>query len=122
MTLLYVDDDEEDVDVFTEAVEVVAPHTILHVATDCTEAFEVLNDLIILPDYIFLDINLPVMNGKEFLKQLKENKKLKNIPVVMCSTSSNNPEIEECRKIGAIDFVVKPPEFKRLCEILKTFL
>jgi CheY-like chemotaxis protein len=122
MTLFYVDDDEEDVDVFTEAIETISPHTVLLVATDAKEALEMLKDLTVQPDYIFMDINLPIMNGKELLKELKKLRHLKDIPVVMYSTSGNSLEVEDCKKLGAVDFIVKPPEFRKLCEALKKFV
>jgi CheY-like chemotaxis protein len=90
--------------------------------TPGNEAFEVLKQLTTQPDYIFLDINMPITSGKELLKELKRLKGLKNIPVVMWSTSSSPVDVEDCKKLGAIDFIVKPPEFKLLCEALKKFI
>lgn len=122
MIVLYIEDDNDDVAIFTEAVQEIAPHTLLHRASTAEKAFEVLNELIVLPDYIFLDINLTLTNGKEFLKELKGTEHLKNISVIMYSTSNNIAEIEECKKLGATDFIVKPSEFEKLCKELKKFI
>jgi response regulator of citrate/malate metabolism len=122
MIVLYVDDDKDDVDIFTEAVAEIAPDTLLHVASTAEKAIEVLNELIVLPDFIFLDINLTLTSGKEFLKELKQTEHLKLISVVMYSTTNDIQEIEDCKKLGATDFIVKPPEFKKLCEALREFL
>jgi CheY-like chemotaxis protein len=122
MTVLYIEDDEDDLDIFKEAVQTVAPHTTFYSARDAKEGFKLLNKIVVSPDYIFLDINLPEMNGKEFLSKLKGNPGFKGIPVIVYSTSGNNSDINECKKLGAIDFIVKPNNFRSICELLKRYL
>lgn len=122
MTILYIEDDPEDQELFQEAIQTVAPHTVCHFANNGIEAFKVINRIVAAPDYIFLDINMPEMNGKEFLRQLKSMTGLKTIPVVIYSTSNRQQDIIECKKLGAVDFISKPNSFTRICEVLKKFV
>lgn len=67
-------------------------------------ALELLKQLTVLPDYIFGDINMPIMGGQEFFKRIKSMSVLKNFPVIVYSTSSNSLEIEAHKKLGAGKF------------------
>jgi CheY-like chemotaxis protein len=122
MTILYVEDDPEDQDIFREAIEVVAPHTTCHFARNGDDAFRLISKMVIEPDYIFLDINMPEMNGKEFLKKLKATARLRGIPVIIYSTSNTQRDMEECKNLGAIEFITKPSDFTLICTMLKNFL
>jgi CheY-like chemotaxis protein len=122
MTILYVEDDLEDQELFQEAIQTVAPHTVCHFANNGTDAFKIMDRIVIAPDYIFLDINMPEMNGKDFLKTLKSTSGLKSIPVIIYSTSNREQDIIDCKKLGAVDFISKPNTFTRICEVLKNFL
>jgi CheY-like chemotaxis protein len=64
-----------------------------------------------LPDVIFMDINMPLMNGFECLALLKKHTRLKTIPVVILTTSNSLAEAEVARVLGAIFFLTKPPNF-----------
>jgi CheY-like chemotaxis protein len=120
MLILVVDDDQEDLTLFCEAaVEIVGGIRFLE-ASDGMEALTMLTQTSVLPDYIFLDINMPKMNGKEFLTRAKKDARIKNIPVIMYSTTSQAKEIEECYKLGAYDFLIKPPTFEKLCSDLRS--
>lgn len=60
------------------------------------------------PDLILLDINMPLLNGIQALKQIKSKNEFKEIPVCMISTLRTEQQQEECRKLGALDFFSKP--------------
>jgi CheY-like chemotaxis protein len=122
MTILYIDDDPEDQEVFKDAINIVSPHTKIYFARDGREGFSILDKIDAPPDYIFLDINMPEMDGKEFLNMVKNTHMLKTTPVVMYSTSSNPVDIKEYKKLGAVDFIVKPNNFTGVCEVLKRFI
>ncbi len=64
-----------------------------------------------LPKVIFLDLKLPKVDGLEVLKQLKLNEETKNIPVVIVSSSKEDPDIDTAYKLGANSYVVKPVKF-----------
>jgi len=122
MVILYVDDDAEDWDFFNEAIKQIDPTIKCLMASNGKAALETLKSASVLPDYIFLDINMPLMDGKTCLVELKKNDKLKHIPVIMYSTTSDTREIKECYQLGAFDFLIKPNVFQKLCEDLDSIL
>jgi len=75
-----------------------------------------------LPDYIFLDVNMPKMDGKEFLKQVKSDPELNKIPVVIYSTSKHKSELGNYFAMGASNYITKPSEFNLLLTYLKSIL
>jgi DNA-binding NtrC family response regulator len=123
MFVLIIDDDTEDRELFLEALKEVDGHIKGISAQDGREALRLLeNELVILPDFIFLDINMPIMNGKECLVNLKKRGKLKGIPIVMYSTTSDTDEIKDFYKLGAYDFLIKPSNFRNLVDALKSII
>ena len=114
-----VDDDVDDQDLFIEAVHEIDESIICFSASDCEEALELLKGGTIgLPDIIFLDLNLPRINGKQCLVALKEDARLQRIPVIIYSTSSEKREIDEVARLGAVHFLTKPNRFVELCNAL----
>ena len=118
MVVLNVDDDRDNLDMFCEAMREVSPDINCLKAVSAKEALELLNDVDQLPDYIFLDMNMPSMDGKSCLKQIRHNRKLSAIKVYMLSSSCNRNEIEECISLGA-NFLRKEISHRRLVEVLK---
>lgn len=118
MIVLNVDDDREDREFFCDALREIDPQIICLVADSGSSALELLDRLSILPDFIFLDINMPIMDGKTCLKRLKAIEELKPIPVIMYSTSTDTNEIKECYRLGADDFLIKPHSFGKLVDDL----
>lgn len=114
MVVLNVDDDQEDREFFCDALREIDPTITCLVAESGMEALALLENGSLLPDYIFLDINMPMMDGKQCLKVLKSIPRLEPIPVIMYSTSTDTREIKECYKLGAIDFLIKPHSFEKL--------
>ena len=120
---LLVDDDSEDTELFTEAVEAIDPTVACLNAMHGKDALDKLTEQTIeKPDIIFLDINMPVMNGWQFLDKLKENEELKEIPVIMYSTSSKKSDLNTALSSGAVCFFTKPENFQRLKKILQIIL
>ncbi len=70
------------------------------------------------PDLIFLDINMPIMDGKEFLARKQVDKEIKSIPVVMLSSSGLFAEKNECLTLGAKDFIEKPVTKENISKLL----
>ena len=118
--VFYADDDPEDCETFSEALQYVDDEIKTIIAKDGREALAYLQNTRELPDYIFLDINMPLINGKKVLIELKKNPVLKAIPVIMYSTTSDTNEIQEYYKLGAHDFLIKPNNFNTLCESLES--
>ena len=119
MIALYIDDDLEDTEIFQEAIASVDPQIVFYTASDGHEGFQVLEQITVVPDFIFLDVNMPRMNGKEFLTQIKKKVILRSIPVIMYSTTSHKEVILAFKKLGAYDFIKKPDSFEKLRETLK---
>jgi CheY-like chemotaxis protein len=86
-------------------------HNIIE-ANNGLEALEFLNKKEILPDIILLDLNMPKINGIEFLTILKADEAFKFIPTIVLSTSCNNKDIMECYRIGIAGYVIKPLKYE----------
>ena len=121
MVLLNIDDDPEDLEIFYRAVKTVNPLAKCLLARDAKEALNLLRDAIV-PDYIFLEIRMPMMDGKSVLGALRQNRKLETVPVIMYSTKINPEETGEYEALGASDFLPKHHDFKSLCNALETLL
>ena len=115
--VLLVDDDNDDSELFGEALLENNPEIAFHCAVNGLEAFNVL-DTIERPDVIFLDINMPIMNGWECLAKLKTTDEFKDIPVIMYSTSSHQKDIDLAAETGAASFLSKPHDYKALKLVL----
>jgi CheY-like chemotaxis protein len=122
MTILLIDDDEDDRDIFKEALSIVVPDVQCLIARDGEEGLAVLQALTVSPDFIFVDVNMPKMDGKEFLKRIKADPDFMHIPVIVYSTSKHKSELGEYFKLGAANFITKPSEFKLLVTYLRSVL
>ena len=121
-TCLLIDDDLDDQEIFVSALAQVRADLECRCSPSGYQALEQLSlSSCALPDYIFLDLNMPKMNGKECLRELKKNDRLKYIPVVIYSTSSLREDIIETRKLGAVDFITKPFNMNELVNTLEEF-
>jgi CheY-like chemotaxis protein len=122
MNIMLIDDDEDDRDLFQMAINDL--HTPINFTgvENCCDALVMLENKSVKPDYIFLDLNMPQMSGRECLTNLKKSIQLSKIPVIIFSTSSDPTDIKETKDLGAIDFITKPPRTSELTEILKNFI
>lgn len=120
--LFLVDDDIDDHEIFKSALAKVDDHLALQTATNGYEALEVLSTADTLPDYIFVDLNMPRMGGMQFLKEIKQTETLKDIPVIIYTTSSNPGDIAKTKELGAVSFVTKPSRFSELCSFLQSLV
>lgn len=68
---------------------------------------------------LLLDINMPILDGIEVLRRMKANKELKEIPIIMLTTTDDPKEIEECYKIGCNFYITKPVDFVKFAETLR---
>ncbi|HWB93181.1 MAG TPA: response regulator [Puia sp.] len=115
---LLADDDTDDASLFCEALAAIASAIECHTAENGLELFELLSNQD-KPDLIFLDINMPIMDGWECLKKLKDSSNYRTIPIIMYSTSSAKKDIDMAYRLGASLFVTKPEDFKELSSILE---
>jgi len=120
--ILIVDDDPDDVQFFCNALyESNKPYYCISV-TNAEEALLFIETTLINPEFIFLDLNMPRVDGKECLIKLKSNPQSKDIPVIVYSTSSHKKEIEEVYKLGAAKFITKPDSMKVLINAISDIL
>jgi DNA-binding response OmpR family regulator len=123
MLILLIDDDPEDQEVFCDAVNEVDESIKCLTAKDSKQAMDMLtNELIVLPDCIFLDYNMPIVNGRQLLISLKTTARLKDIPVIIYSTGISPNDEVELKKIGASEIFVKPPRFNDLVSKIRDVL
>lgn len=120
--ILLIDDDEDDQEIFLTALLKMANKVKCDTYTDAKEALERLKRKELTPDLIFLDLNMPVMNGQQFLLLIKMEPLIKDIPVIIFSTSSHQATKILMKELGAHDFITKPDQFDELVEVLKKTL
>jgi CheY-like chemotaxis protein len=118
LTFLIVDDDVDDIEMLEEALRKIVNKAITISKRNCYEALEWLQGPDKNPDFIFLDLNMPPLNGFLCLKKLKESEEWKNIPAIIYTTSKLKEDKERCLKAGALYFVTKPSSFDELVETL----
>jgi CheY-like chemotaxis protein len=121
MIVLYAEDDIEDLDTFCEVLASINPSIKCINARDGQEALEILENAVVLPDYIFLDINMPTMDGKSCLKNIRKDERFKTIPVVIYTTSSNKKDIDLCMQLGAAEYIQKPNSMKEAIDKLSKY-
>jgi CheY-like chemotaxis protein len=119
-SILLIDDDPDDCDVFKTALSDVSSS--IHI--QCLHSSEQLQATLAqhLPDVIFLDINMPMVDGFACLKQLQDNLRYSRIPIIMYSSSLSQKEINAAYGYGASLFFRKPTRYADLLDSLKSIL
>lgn len=117
-TCLLVDDDEDDKEIFCMALEEADPSIHCYSASDPVQALAMLKDTSFIPNYIFLDLNMPFMSGKECLVEIRKQPHLLDVPVIIFSTSSSHRDIRDTAALGASSFITKPPLISALAQKL----
>ena len=121
MTILYIEDDLEDQEIFGEALRSIDDRIPILYSKGGAEALRMLEASFVSPDLIFLDLNLAgEIDGKQFLKEIKKDRRFESIPVVVFTTSRRTEDKAEMLKSGAKDYVVKPDTYTGVCEILQS--
>jgi CheY-like chemotaxis protein len=119
--ILYAEDDFDDFESVKEALDQLSDHYSLIHAKNGAEATSLLESETAHPSLIVLDLNMPVMEGKQVLSWLKENSKFKDIPVMVFTTSSREEDIKLCQK-HSCTFFRKPTLYRDLLHIAQTML
>lgn len=120
--ILLADDDAVDRELFAEALKSTRVKHKLNEVGGGEEVFTHLQSSIVKPDIIILDLNMPVKDGRETLKELKANKNFKSIPVMILSTSNSHFDVTFSYDHGASLFLTKPHSFHDLVEMIDTLL
>ena len=117
MTCFLIDDDLDDRGIFQRALNILDSSIELITAESGIEALEIINaNNLFLPDYIFLDLNMPYMSGRECLHKLREVERLKNVPIFLYSTV--NMDNETLVPQLASGCVTKPRSIKEITKVL----
>ncbi len=118
-TCFIIDDDSDDQEIFASAIKKIKKTYRCITANNCSDALKKLkNDESFTPDYIFLDLNMPRLSGKACLEEIKKIPRLKNVPIIIYTTSSYQKDIEETKKLGASHYLIKPSNTNYLTKIL----
>jgi CheY-like chemotaxis protein len=122
--IFYADDDLDDIEIFVEAVNRMVENGIANIDIEVFQDGHSLLSAIKTQEnqgdeVIFLDINMPGKNGFQILKEIRQDDKLKPIPVIMYSTSSDAHTINTSRETGANAYAIKPSDFHTLTSIIK---
>jgi CheY-like chemotaxis protein len=109
-SILLIEDDELDIISVQRSLKKLESEYELHTAYNGIEALEMLRNAKVglTPDVILLDLNMPKMNGIEFLRLLREDKQLKDIRVFVMTTSSESADRDAAEKLGISGFIIKP--------------
>lgn len=121
--ILLIDDDKDDTQLFLQAAKAVQKDVICRTELHPSRAYEHLTAAEDLPDLIFLDYNMPVVNGLEFLKRMRNAEKLKNIEVIVMSTPPEEVMVRWFEKNNTeVRYISKPNTFQELKVILTELL
>jgi CheY-like chemotaxis protein len=122
ITCLLIDDDLDDQEIFKLALQDVNDTVHFLTANDGAAGLQLLNTAENLtPHYIFLDLNMPRMGGKDCLTAIRNIPHLSEIPVIIYSTSSDPRDIRETKSLGASDYIVKQFDINSLKDILSRY-
>ena len=119
LNILLADDDTDDCIFFKEALQALPILTNLIAVHDGEELMKYLTEKSAqLPHVLFLDLNMPRKNGFECLSEIKHNEKLKDLPVIIFSTSNSQDKMNILFKNGADVYIRKPANFTQLIQVL----
>jgi CheY-like chemotaxis protein len=122
-SIMLIDDDEDDRALFFEALMEVAPSCRFMSAVNGKDGLNKLQQADVeLPHLVFLDLNMPGMNGMQCLSQMQSIKRLKDIPVIIYSTTSLFENIEAFTAFETVYFLTKPTRFKEIVQVLSFLL
>ncbi|MCW3102171.1 MAG: response regulator [Bacteroidetes bacterium] len=111
---MIIDDDSDDRNIFAESVNKVNSAFRCLQASNAMDGYERLLKAADLPDYVFVDVNMPNMTGFELLSKIRATEKLKDLKVIIYTTSNQKSAIETAKNLGANGFFTKPEEISAL--------
>jgi CheY-like chemotaxis protein len=119
---MIVDDDIDDIEIFIDAAQIVDPSLTCMSAQNGLEAINIINATKIKPCYIFVDLNMPKLNGKQFTKEIRKNPSYNHIRIIIYSTSKLDKDEKEVKQLGANEFITKPTSHDELCNNIARIL
>ncbi len=122
-TCFLIDDDPDDREIFALALEEADKEYKCATASNGIDAIKQLNeDDSFIPHLIFLDLNMPIMNGKQCLNEIRKIRRISSVPIIIYTTSSYAQDMEETKKLGASHFLIKPSSIRILTNCLTELL
>ena len=115
-----LDDDNDEHEIFQSALQRIDEKLDFNAASDWREAVGILKNY--QPDYIFVDLNMPKMDGFSCVAEIRKIAPLKDIPVYIYSTGITEKDGKRAMMVGATSYIVKPASFLDLCRMLKKLL
>ncbi|GEQ87024.1 response regulator [Patiriisocius marinistellae] len=122
LSILFIEDDLVETMKIHRIIDKLGLNHHIHEAKNGEQALNYLNNNNDLPDIILLDLNMPKINGIEFLKILKNDEVMKYIPTVILTTSHNRKDILECYNIGIAGYIIKPLKYEDYVSKIDTLL
>ena len=114
--IMIVDDDPDDIDIFIDAAHEVEPTVVCARAQNGLEALNLIYTKNIKPDFIFVDLNMPKMNGKQFIEEIRKKPDFNDTKIIVYSTSKLDDDDERgAILLGANEFITKPTSLDDLC-------
>lgn len=118
--IFLADDDADDRMFFEDALKQLPIPTQLTLSNDGLELMSNLGTVV--PDVIFLDLNMPSKNGFQCLEEIKNTPKLKDIPIIIFSTTTHEDAVNKTYQLGANYYMCKPHSFELLVKAIETVL
>jgi DNA-binding NtrC family response regulator len=122
LSILLIDDDEDDRELFVRSVKEVDEAIICHTSSDCMQGLKFLADSVTPPDYIFLDLRMPGYSGKRCLEEIRKQEKFAQTPVIIYTTSNDVNDAHELREMGAVHFISKPTNPSEIYYLVSTVI
>lgn len=122
--ILLAEDDPDDILLLKDAFNSLGAREVIDFADNGEQVLKKLQEdaNAELPDLIVVDVNMPRIGGMQTLERLKSDKRLKDIPVLIYTTSTNPVDEERFLRLGAQGYIIKPSSFKKLIETAKYFM
>ncbi len=121
MTILYIDDDDDDREIFADAVKAIDPNISYIDFSESQIALDYLIHMEVVPNFIFLDINIPKMNGYELVKELRSHEIFKDTEIIMYTTSCSAPNPIGFEQLH-VQVIEKATSFKDVIFIIKNVI
>ena len=120
LNILLVEDSQEDIDLMKEALKDSAVLNAVHVVKNGQDAMDYLGDPSkSRPNIVLLDLNMPKKNGRQVLKEIKSDPRLKLIPVIILTTSRSQNDILECYQSHCNCFICKPIDLEGFFKVVR---
>ncbi|MBT1702304.1 response regulator [Chryseosolibacter indicus] len=114
MNVLIIDDDDEDKELFCEALQIVAPTFNCLTASSCQSAITLLSNTKAIPQFIFIDMHINGVSGIECLKSIKTLEDIHKATIIMYTGVMSPADRDECIALGANEILIKPTSFNLL--------